>query len=528
MKKRMMSNIVILSLLFVMVAISPSLASKFPGGNQTEMIFSQTEENLNFIPASDTLKPILEQYLNSEELGEIPNVVVEYNVRTGVEEKYTINYEDIKSDVTRLEPYVGNYIKELQEQSSQGDSFLDSLRTSGTLGVEELQRVNDTTIFPYSSVVKVVGTLNETHVAWGSGAMIDANHVLTAGHVVYDKLEGGWRDNVYVIPGKNGTGTSITEEPYGRAYATHMRSTEGWTYFSSMQHDWAVITLDQDIGDETGWLGLIDIPYDHNNYSDRVYTAGYPATIKSGYYMNNNSGIAGYANEYEHQYTFYGEGGQSGSSVWTYQNSNPYVISIFAYGPAPGSGTRITSEKFDLMNLWLTHDAMTEPHTDLEVTGSNNLFADLDYDKIVYPLITGIPIITTVQNHGNVAIEKVILGYYLSVDENITTDDYLIAEKTIRNLDALELRTIDKTIRVTADVPPGYYEIGWILDPDDEIDELFEDNNVYFNGLQLRVVSTFVDQILGNPLWLSLLIVGVVSIIAVPTIIAIVLKKRKK
>jgi len=104
MKKRMMSNIVILSLLFVMVAISPSLASKFPGERQTEMIFSQTEENLNFIPASDTLKPILEQYLNSEELGEVPNVVVEYNVHTGVEEKYTINYEDIKSDVSRLEP----------------------------------------------------------------------------------------------------------------------------------------------------------------------------------------------------------------------------------------------------------------------------------------------------------------------------------------------------------------------------------------------------------------------------------------
>jgi subtilase family serine protease len=152
----------------------------------------------------------------------------------------------------------------------------------------------------------------------------------------------------------------------------------------------------------------------------------------------------------------------------------------------------------------------------------------MDYKKVIPLLIKGIPIVTTVQNYGNVPVEKTVLGYYLSLDENFTTDDYLIAEKTIRNLDPSELRTIDKKVRVPLSVPPGWYEIGWILDPNDEIDELFEDNNVYFNGLKIHVVSTIFDQIVSDPLWLSLVIVGIVATIAVPTVIAIVIRKKRK
>ena len=143
-------------------------------------------------------------------------------------------------------------------------------------------------------------------------------------------------------------------------------------------------------------------------------------------------------------------------------------------------------------------------------------------------LFTKIPIVTTVQNYGNYALDKTTLEIYLSIDENITTADYPIGKTTIRNLNSLELRTIETSVRVPLSVPPGYYEIGWIIDPDDIIEESFEDNNVYLNGLQLRVISTFLDQMLTDPLWLSLLITGAALIILVPTIIAVLVKKKRK
>lgn len=528
MKKRII-NIGILSLIFVMVAISPSITSNLSSERQADIIFAQSQDVFKYIPASTRLEPILDTYLTPSVSGEEPNVVVEYDTRTGVEREYAVNYDEIVSDITRLEPNKGEYLNFLQEQSVQVESIADGLHSSSDLGVDELIQINDTDVYPYSAVVKIIGKLNETHVAWGSGAMIDSNHVITAGHVIYD-FDGGWRQDVRVIPGMNGPGETLTARPFGVAYATVMRSTTGWTEDHSQEHDWAVITLDRDIGDETGWLGVLGLPESHANYTEMVHTAGYPAEVKDGYYMWTTSGAGGSADALTHQYTFYGEGGQSGSGVWTHQNSSPYVISIYAYGPGGGgigSGTRITEEKFDILTQWLEQDASSEAQADLSVSGSNNLFADLDFSKNVLRLITGIPITTSVQNYGNIAVNKVTLGFYLSVDEEITTDDYQISTKIIRNLGALELKIVDHTARVPVSVPPGRYEIGWIIDPDNEIDEYFEDNNSFLNGLNIQVYSTFLDTLLTDPLWLSIWITGVVLIIAVPTIIAIVRRKKR-
>jgi len=531
MKKRIVSNIVGLCLIIVMVALSPSIIGKIPAEREVEIKITQTWDEKHIIPAEATLEPILERYLNSQDSSEEPNVIVEYDVQTGREHKYTVNYEEIRSPIIQLEPYEGDYSRKLQERISEEDVFSELLGSSSASGSEELTRVYNTTQFPFSAVVKIIAKYNETHNAHGSGVMIDSNHVLTAGHVVYD-WESGWRENVRVIPGMNGSGSTLTEEPYGRAYATHMRSTSGYTQDLSIIHDWAVITLDRDIGDETGWLGVINLPYTHNNYSDRVYTAGYPATTLSGLYMYNVSGVGGSATEYEHIYSFYSEGGQSGSGVWTYQNSSPYILSILAYGPGGGggigTGTRITTEKFDLLNLWLEQDASEEPHVDFSVTGSNNIIVDLDGINIVYILLTGIPITTSVQNYGNIDIDKVILGYYLSVDENITSDDYQIGKTTIRNLAASESRSIENKVRIPLKVPPGSYEIGWIIDPNNEIEELFEDNNAFLNGVRLYVRSTFLDQMLTSPLWLSLLIGGVALVIIVPTLIIVIKRMKRK
>lgn len=528
----MLRRIVGLWLILIMVAMSPSLPLRFQGQRHAEILFTQSPIELNFISASETLEPIFEKYLNPVETRQESNVIVEYDVQTGMEEVYTINYDEIHSNITRLEPYEGNYPHYLQGQHIYSDSITEILHTSSELGPDELTQVFDTTVFPFSSVVKIYADYNETHTVAGSGAMIDSNHVLTAGHVVYDITHGGWRENVRVIPGKDGPLDTSWNEPYGRAYATIMRSTEGWTQDSSARHDWAVITLDRDIGNETGWLGVTTLPLDHNNYTDVVYTAGYPATTLSGYYMYTVNKSGGYLiNEFQHQYNFYVEGGQSGSSAWTYQNSSPYVLSVVAYGPEGGgigSGTRITTEKFDLLNLWLEQDASEEPQADLTVSGSNNILAALGYVNAVNILFTKFPIVTSVQNYGNIGVEQATLGYYLSEDANITPEDYLIGTTTVRDINVSESKIVNYTAKIPLSVPPGFYEIGWIVDPNNEIDEFFEDNNVYVNGLKLHVHSTIVDQILTDPLWLSLTITGVALILILPIVLVVIRKKKRR
>ncbi|MBN2156738.1 MAG: trypsin-like serine protease [Candidatus Lokiarchaeota archaeon] len=527
MKKRVLRNIEVLCLILMITVISSSLNRITPNQKHAEIIFSPPQNESIGVPVETTMEPFLDQYLNAESSGESIEIV-EYNVKTGVEETYNVNFDEIHSVGTQIEPYAGNFYHRLMEQKVQEGSFSEALSSSSTLGPEELTLVNDTTIYPWSAVVKVISTINDTHSAWCSGTLIDSNHVLTAGHCIYDITDGGWRSDVYVIPGKNGTGNSLMEEPFGRAYATHLRSTKGWTQNPSPKNDWALITLDRDIGDETGWLGVKTLPLDHNNYTDMVYTAGYPAETKSGYYMYNNSGSSGWVDEYNHYYTFYGEGGQSGSGVWTYQNASPYIISIYAWSTP--MGTRITQEKFDILNLWLEQDASTEPQVDFEVLGSNNILKALNYIKTVNTFFTAFPIATQVQNHGNIGADKVTLGYYLSEDDIISAEDYLIAEKTIRNLQAFELRNVEKRVRIPLGIPPGSYELGWMIDPNNEIDEYFEDNNFFVCGIRLYVQNTFLDPILTDPLWLSLIITGIVLVIAAPAVIVVVVlvKKRRK
>ena len=91
------------------------------------------------------------------------------------------------------------------------------LGTSDINGNDDRVRITPTTDYPWSAIVKL-------HITWdgqstlGSGAMIDKNHVLTAGHCVYSQSQGGWADSIKIVPGAdNGN------EPFGHAWATNMR-----------------------------------------------------------------------------------------------------------------------------------------------------------------------------------------------------------------------------------------------------------------------------------------------------------------
>jgi len=87
----------------------------------------------------------------------------------------------------------------------------NTLFLSNVLGDDDRIRITPTTSYPWSTIVKL-------RINWGgsnyigSGAIIDKNHVLTAGHCVYQNSLGGWADSIKVSPAvDNGN------EPYGYA-----------------------------------------------------------------------------------------------------------------------------------------------------------------------------------------------------------------------------------------------------------------------------------------------------------------------
>lgn len=72
----------------------------------------------------------------------------------------------------------------------------------------------------------------------GTGNLISNDTVLTAGHYIYSKSDGGWVTKVAVYPGYNG---SIA--PFGVAYAKQMMSVSWWTTSTSYEYDIGAIKL---------------------------------------------------------------------------------------------------------------------------------------------------------------------------------------------------------------------------------------------------------------------------------------------
>ena len=150
----------------------------------------------------------------------------------------------------------------------------------------------DTTVYPWSSIVKLWITFPDGGQFIGSGAIIDGFHVLTCGHCVYSIAHGGWAD-IEVVPGLDGT-----YKPFYSAWDTNIRSYVEWTQNENRDHDWAVITLDRNIGAWTGWMGR-GFYYDLNWYSGAWFnTAGYPGDLSyNGTVMYYAGGYADYATD---------------------------------------------------------------------------------------------------------------------------------------------------------------------------------------------------------------------------------------
>jgi V8-like Glu-specific endopeptidase len=186
----------------------------------------------------------------------------------------------------------------------------------------------------------------------GSGTLIDAKHVITAGHVVYQAAKGGWATTLTFVPAyDNG------DKPYGSGISASglgwRHSWTNWTQDGDNTHDVAYFQIDRPVGALTSWHG-----YGYSTDCDfylttTFYTRSYPGESPyNGQLMYQRSGtFDSCPNEREARFDLYSYGGESGAGYYYLNaNGNRYVRAVGSHrnsNPTSADRVRLTESKFD-------------------------------------------------------------------------------------------------------------------------------------------------------------------------------------
>lgn len=216
------------------------------------------------------------------------------------------------------------------------------------LGTDDRTRINPTTSYPWRAIcaLRIRSKTGKNFV--GTGWLISARTVITAGHCVYMQNEGGWAESIEVIPAMNGN-----LRPYGSGFAASFRSTTGWTNSANRDFDYGAIILGGNYrpGDTAGFFGFAT-RNDSDLQNFTLNLSGYPAdkgAAQQWFMARKPSAVSGRVITYQID-TF---GGQSGSPVWFLQNGNRYAIGIHTNGHNSGnSATRIITEVYNNLTTW--------------------------------------------------------------------------------------------------------------------------------------------------------------------------------
>lgn len=260
-------------------------------------------------------------------------------------------------------------------------------------GTDNRVGVGSTTTSPYSAVVLVRADFDGDgrYEAWGTGAMISANDVLTAAHVLWDPAY-GYARNVQVVPA-----TSGGSAPFGTATATGLHVADGYIAGGGdLNLDFGVINLGSSVGSATGTFALGPRHDSAALIGDIVTTAGYPGdwssdgsvmVAASGEIHGRNGGTRTVYSDTLDTYS-----GQSGSPLWQIVNGLPTIVGIHTAGFASyNNGTAITTDFYNVIAAWTggdTRTSLTSPtttHSDsVAGTGSVDVISGNQFNSKLY------------------------------------------------------------------------------------------------------------------------------------------------
>lgn len=151
----------------------------------------------------------------------------------------------------------------------------DPFNPDNVIGPDNRDPVTDTTAYPYRTIVYIYYQLDSGATGHCTGWLYDPNTVATAGHCVYDQDE-GWISGAVVYPALKRDGDGGYVAPYGYANGKTVHTIAGWADYGYAEYDFGAISLDKDIGNQTGTMGfrVEDIEYDY--LGQAVAITGYP------------------------------------------------------------------------------------------------------------------------------------------------------------------------------------------------------------------------------------------------------------
>jgi len=194
-----------------------------------------------------------------------------------------------------------------------------------------------------AAVVHITVQFRDGMTAMASGALLDATHVLTAGHVVYDRADGGWVASASVTPGEQGTNA-----PVGAYQAKAAATTPVWILTQNPGSDYAVITLAKPVTGVATFFHL-DAMTSQALLGATLSTAGYPGDKGSAFPTSDQYQESGRLTqvtttlELTQMDVF---AGQSGSPVWVQDAQGNYdIVGIVDFETSSVNGfVRVTGQ----------------------------------------------------------------------------------------------------------------------------------------------------------------------------------------
>jgi len=221
-------------------------------------------------------------------------------------------------------------------------------QTRVIIGTDERNRIINTAVFPWRAICALRITAQNNRQFIGTGWLISARTVLTAGHCVFMHEEGGWAKSIQVIPGCNDAA-----QPFGLHVGTALRSVSGWTSSKNRDFDYGAIILPPSArpGDATGYFGLA-VRNDSSLSGGTLNLSGYPSD-KGGrqqwFMAQRPKALSNRVITYDIDTV----GGQSGSPVWLLQDGQRYGVGVHTNGSVSGnSATRVNTEVFSQVTSW--------------------------------------------------------------------------------------------------------------------------------------------------------------------------------
>jgi V8-like Glu-specific endopeptidase len=201
-----------------------------------------------------------------------------------------------------------------------------------------MYEITNRTADPYRSVCYITCSWSDGSRTSGSGVVVGVNDVLTAMHVVYDAMRGGWATQITISPAADTKPYLVQPlgefNNWGRVSSrTNNWDQDGDGLLTDAESQWdlAVIGLRSRIGDVTGWVGTSATSA--NAVAEAV---GYPSRGTGMMGQQVYATAVGSYGVFDVNYSL-GPGASGGPLLQTAANGDVYALGVLSAGNAQNS-----------------------------------------------------------------------------------------------------------------------------------------------------------------------------------------------